>query len=609
MAYKKNVWKSKDRITKEKLNNIEEGIYEAHKNIDNYQSTPLDELDKIKADIDELFQSVSNGKTLIASAITDKGVTTSNTGTFQQLAKNIKAIQSTSLNNVIVIIDGKKYKLTEDSNGDITATLINFSINNTLTNCRNNNSSTSISYGSSYSATITANSNFELSNVIVTMGGTDITSTAYSNGNISISSVTGDIEIIATATASVIVNTYTITKTLNNCSLSNTASEISEGGTYSATVTLDTDYEIDDINITMGGRDITSSAFNSNTNAINISNINGNIEITIRTVYTNKECTGITLNSTSLTFTDNNPITLIANVTPVGCTDTIYWYTNNETIATVSNGVITPINNGNCTITVACGSQIATCNIYVNIVVPETIEERVMSLMYPMPQDHECIPSGAPTDWKYQSKWVTQQKPTGWTSFEGWIQVYRVEGSDFTVNTGVEIRDYEVYGWRNGNWELVKKIAMPQGNFYAENFANDANASFSQSLKTNTNSVTIKLTSDMVLDTRQGVKNVCYHPYTGQLQYASNFEYIFTCVRMRKVKWNNTGIDDLDTSRYCANCGGIWWTQVGATWISDGSNNKEIGHPKITEVTTDWKLFAMTTVPENWTNGFPITEI
>ena len=232
-----------------------------------------------------------------------------------------------------------------------------------------------------------------------------------------------------------------------------------------------------------------------------------------------------------------------------------------------------------------------------------------MSLMYPMPQAHECIPNGAPTDWKYQSKWVNQEKPASWTSFEGWIQVYRVENSDFTVNTGVEIRDYEIYGWRNNNWELVRKIVAPQGNFYAENFANDANASFSQSLKTNTNSVTIKLTSDMVVDTRQGVKNVCYHPYTGQLKYASDFEYIFTCVRMRKVKWNNTGIDDLDTSRYCANCGGIWWKQVGATWISDGSNNKDIGHPKITEVTTDWKLFAMTTVPENWANGFPITEI
>lgn len=609
MAYKKNIWKSKDRITKEKLNNIEEGIYEAHKNIDNYQVTPSEDLDKIKADIDELFQSVSNGKTLIASAITDKGVTTSNTDTFQQLAKNIKAIQSTNLNNLIVIIDGKKYKLSEDGSGNITATIINFSINNALTNCSNNNSNTSIAYGASYSAKITANSNHTLSSVTITMGGTDITSTAYSNGNISISSVTGDIEIIATATASVIVNTYTITKTLSNCSLSNTASEISEGGTYSATVTLDTDYEIDDINITMGGRDITSSAFNSNTNTIKISNITGNIEITIRTIYTNKECTGITLNSTSLTFTDNNPITLIANVTPVDCTDTIYWYTNNETIATVSNGVITPINNGNCTITVACGSQIATCNIYVNIVVPETIEERVMSLMYPMPQSHECIPSGAPTDWKYQSKWETQQKPNGWTAFEGWIQVYRVEGNDFTVNTGVEIRDYGIYGWRNNNWELVRKIAMPQGNFYAEDFSNDANSSFSQSIKTNSTSVTIKLTSDMVVNTKKGVKNVCYHPYTGQLYYQADFEYIFTCVRMRKVKWNETGIDDLNNSRYCASCGGTWWQQVGSTWVSDGSNNKEIAYSKITEVTTDWKLFAMTTVPENWTNGFPITEI
>ena len=232
-----------------------------------------------------------------------------------------------------------------------------------------------------------------------------------------------------------------------------------------------------------------------------------------------------------------------------------------------------------------------------------------MNLMYPMPQDHECIPSGAPTDWKYQSKWVNQDKPENWKAFEGWIQVYRVEGSDFTINTGVEIRDYEIYGWRNNNWELVKKIAMPQGNFYAEDFANNANASFSQSLKTNTNSVTIKLTSDMVVNTRHWAKNVCYHPYTGQLQYASDFEYIFTCVRMRKVKWNATGIDDLDTSRYCASCSGIWWKETGSTLLPDVSNNRDIGHPKITEVTTDWKLFAMTTVPENWANGFPITEI
>ena len=42
--------------------------------------------------ITELFQSVSNGKSLIASAITDKGVTTSNEATFSTMASNISSI-------------------------------------------------------------------------------------------------------------------------------------------------------------------------------------------------------------------------------------------------------------------------------------------------------------------------------------------------------------------------------------------------------------------------------------------------------------------------------------------------------------------------------------
>ena len=43
---------------------------------------------------DELFQFVSNGKTLIASAITDMGVSTSNTDSFQVMADNIRRITS-----------------------------------------------------------------------------------------------------------------------------------------------------------------------------------------------------------------------------------------------------------------------------------------------------------------------------------------------------------------------------------------------------------------------------------------------------------------------------------------------------------------------------------
>lgn len=76
-----------------------------------------------------------------------------------------------------------------------------FTITNTLTNCSTNSSKPSAAYGTSYSATITANAGYTLSSVTVKMGGTDITSTAYSGGVISIASVTGDIVITATATA------------------------------------------------------------------------------------------------------------------------------------------------------------------------------------------------------------------------------------------------------------------------------------------------------------------------------------------------------------------------------------------------------------------------
>ena len=45
-----------------------------------------------QSSVDDCFQSVSEGKSLIASAITDKGVSTSSTATFQTMANNISSI-------------------------------------------------------------------------------------------------------------------------------------------------------------------------------------------------------------------------------------------------------------------------------------------------------------------------------------------------------------------------------------------------------------------------------------------------------------------------------------------------------------------------------------
>lgn len=47
-----------------------------------------------QVDLDACFQSVSEGKSLIAAAVTDKGVPTAADDTFQVIAENIQKIQS-----------------------------------------------------------------------------------------------------------------------------------------------------------------------------------------------------------------------------------------------------------------------------------------------------------------------------------------------------------------------------------------------------------------------------------------------------------------------------------------------------------------------------------
>jgi len=76
-----------------------------------------------------------------------------------------------------------------------------FPVTNSLSNCASSNSAGSIGINESYAATITANSGYTLDGaaVSVSMGGTDITASAYSDGNISVPSVTGALVITIAA--------------------------------------------------------------------------------------------------------------------------------------------------------------------------------------------------------------------------------------------------------------------------------------------------------------------------------------------------------------------------------------------------------------------------
>ena len=83
-----------------------------------------------------------------------------------------------------------------------------YSITNNLTHCTTSNSAAEIQDGGAYTAVITADSGYMLSGatVQITMGGADITESAYSNGTINIPSVSGDIVITVTAAAEQLIN-------------------------------------------------------------------------------------------------------------------------------------------------------------------------------------------------------------------------------------------------------------------------------------------------------------------------------------------------------------------------------------------------------------------
>lgn len=77
--------------------------------------------------------------------------------------------------------------------------VVTYTVTSGLTNVESTNASAVVNEGASYTATLTAADGYELDSVIVTMGGVDITATAYADGVVNIPSVTGNVIVTATA--------------------------------------------------------------------------------------------------------------------------------------------------------------------------------------------------------------------------------------------------------------------------------------------------------------------------------------------------------------------------------------------------------------------------
>ncbi|MCR5587645.1 MAG: cellulase family glycosylhydrolase, partial [Lachnospiraceae bacterium] len=74
--------------------------------------------------------------------------------------------------------------------------------------------------------------------------------------------------------------------------------------------------------------------------------------------------TGLSLNKTSLTVKIGETETLVASLTPSTSTDTITWVSSDPTVATVIDGLVTPVKAGTCTVTAkTANGNTATCSV------------------------------------------------------------------------------------------------------------------------------------------------------------------------------------------------------------------------------------------------------
>lgn len=114
--------------------------------------------------------------------------------------------------NVINPADKKIYSFCYGAGYDRTLsfdfTVVMRAVKTTLTGCTGSNAATAVEDGAAYTTTLTPKNGYSFDTVRVSMGGTDITATAYNaaTGVVSIARVTGDITITATASKPV---TYT----------------------------------------------------------------------------------------------------------------------------------------------------------------------------------------------------------------------------------------------------------------------------------------------------------------------------------------------------------------------------------------------------------------
>ena len=127
----------------------------------------------------------------------------------------------------------------------------------------------------------------QLKNALST-GGFSLQTTKSGKGQVSVE-LTGHVALADQTTMPMVIysidpeeggTSYNITQNLTNVTSSNTATTIEDGAAYTTTLTAESGYTMDTVTVSMGGVDITNTAYTEETGVVSIGSVTGSIIIT-----------------------------------------------------------------------------------------------------------------------------------------------------------------------------------------------------------------------------------------------------------------------------------------------------------------------------------------
>lgn len=129
-------------------------------------------------------------------------------------------------------------------------------------------------------------------------------------------------------------------------------------------------------------------------------------------IGTKYPCESIALDTTGITLTqESSTHQLVVTITPENCTDIVSYETSDSSVAIVNNsGLISLVNDGNCDITVTCGTKTAICSVIVEGVSVDcdTITLSETSITLTDKSQHDITATITPDNCTYEVSWHSE---------------------------------------------------------------------------------------------------------------------------------------------------------------------------------------------------------